>query len=124
MRYLVILKAAQPAGPPPAELMDAIAKLGMDATNAGVMLDMGGLAPTANSARVSVGATGLNVVDGPFAEAKELISYVVYQVRSKEEAVAWASRFMQLHHDLWPGWEGEAEVSRVFGPEDFGPPAA
>jgi hypothetical protein len=121
MRYLVILKAAQPDGPPPAELMDAIAKLGMDATNAGVMLDMGGLAPTAHSARVAVTGAGLNVVDGPFAEAKELISYVVYDVRSKEEAVEWASRFMTLHHELWPGWEGEAEVSRVFGPEDFGP---
>jgi hypothetical protein len=123
MRYLVILKAAAPDGPPPAELMDAIAKLGMDATNAGVMLDMGGLAPTANSARITVAGGGLNVVDGPFAEAKELISYVVYEVRSKQEAVEWAGRFMTLHRDLWPGWEGEAEVSRVFGPADFAPQA-
>ncbi|MET8364568.1 YciI family protein [Micromonospora sp. NPDC005252] len=121
MRYLVILKAAQPDTPPPAELMEAIAKLGMDATNAGVMLDMGGLAPTVDSARIDVTAGGLSVVDGPFAEAKELISYVVYDVRSKAEAVEWAGRFMRLHRDLWEGWEGEAEVSRVFGPEDFAP---
>jgi hypothetical protein len=40
-------------------------------------------------------------------------------VRSKEEAVEWAARFMRLHRDLWPGWEGDAEVLKVFGPEDF-----
>ena len=41
-------------------------------------------------------------------------------MRSKEEAVEWASRFLALHRDLWPGWEGDAEIRRVFGPEDFG----
>jgi hypothetical protein len=121
MRYLVILKAAQPNGPPPAGLMEAIALLGAEATSAGVLLDMGGLAPTSHSARVQLAGDRLSVLDGPFAEAKELISYVVYQLRSKEEAVEWASRFMALHRDMWPGWEGEAEVSRVLGPEDFGP---
>ena len=46
----------------------------------------------------------------------------MYQVRSKDEAVQWASRFLKLHQELWPGWEGEVEVRKVFGPEDF-PPA-
>jgi hypothetical protein len=122
MRYLITLKAQQPDGPPPAELMAAIAELGAEAGNAGVMLDMGGLAPTTQSARITLGGGRLNLVDGPFAEAKELISYVIYQLRSKEEAVEWTMRFMKLHKDLWPGWDGEAEISRVFGPEDFGPP--
>jgi hypothetical protein len=63
------------------------------------------------------------VTDGPFAEAKETISYALYQVRSKDEAVEWASRFVKLHRDLWEGWEGEADVLKVFGPEDFGGPA-
>lgn len=120
MRYLVILRAEQPAGPPPAELMDAIAALGAEATNAGAMLDVGGLAPSAHSVRVRVAGSQLDVIDGPFAEAKELISYAVYQVRSKEEVTEWTSRFVKVHRDLWPGWEGEAEISRVFGPEDFG----
>ena len=62
-------------------------------------------------------------MDGPFAEAKEFISYAQYEVRSKEEAVEWASRFMKIHQEFVPGWEGEAEVLKVFGPEDFGPPA-
>ena len=47
-----------------------------------------------------------------------MISYALYDVRSKEEAVEWTSRFMQVHRDLWPGWEGEARVLKVFGPPD------
>jgi hypothetical protein len=100
--------------------MEAIAALGGEATTAGALLDTAGLAPSAAGARVELGAKGLQVTDGPFAEAKELISYAVYEVRTKEEAVEWTTRFMRLHQDLWPGWEGEADVLKVFGPEDFG----
>jgi hypothetical protein len=123
MRYLILLNGMQPTEAPPPELMEAIAKLGEEATRSGALLDMGGLAPSAMGARVEVSGGSLTVTDGPFAEAKEMISYAVYQVRSKEEAVEWASRFMNLHKDLWPGWEGESRVLKVFGPEDFAPPA-
>jgi hypothetical protein len=99
--------------------MAAIATLGEDATKAGALLDTAGLAPSAQGARVRLARGEMTVTDGPFAEAKEMISYALYQVRSKEEAVEWASRFMRLHRDMWPGWEGDAEVLRVFGPEDF-----
>ncbi|HEU4425370.1 MAG TPA: YciI family protein [Pilimelia sp.] len=122
MRYMILLKGSQPATPPPAELMDAIMKLGEEATAAGALLDTAGLAPSAAGARVGLYGGRLSVTDGPFAEAKEMISYALYQVRSKEEAVEWTSRFIKLHRDLWPGWEGEAEVLKVFGPEDFAPP--
>jgi hypothetical protein len=120
MRYLILLKAAQPATPPPAELMDAIMQLGAEATAAGALLDTAGLAPSVAGARVGLFGGKLSVTDGPFAEAKETISYALYQVRSKEEAVEWASRFLKLHGELWDGWEGEADVLKVFGPEDFG----
>ncbi len=123
MRYLILLKAAPPATPPPAELMDAIMQLGAEATAAGALLDTAGLAPSAAGARVGLVGGRLSVTDGPFAEAKETISYALYEVRSKEEAVEWASRFLKLHRDLWDGWEGEAEVLKVFDPEDFGNPA-
>ncbi len=123
MRYLILLSGTQPTDTPPPELMEAITKLGGEATGSGAMLDMGGLAPSAMGARVEVSGGSLTVTDGPFAEAKEMISYAVYQVRSKEEAVEWASRFMNLHKDLWPGWEGESQVLKVFGPEDFAAPA-
>jgi hypothetical protein len=120
MRYLVVLKGQQPTSPPPAELMEAIMQLGGEATQAGVLLDTAGLAPSAAGARVSLTAGEVRVTDGPFTEAKELISYALYQVRSKEDIVEWTSRFMKLHRDLWPGWEGEADIRKVFGPEDFG----
>ncbi|WP_214108259.1 YciI family protein [Acrocarpospora catenulata] len=124
MRYLVTLKvAAQPDGPPPADLMEAIFKLGQEATEAGALLDNSGLAPSSEGARVEVSGGRLTVSDGPFAEAKEVISYALYEVRSKEEAVEWTARFVKLHRDLWPGWEGQADVLRLFGPEDFAPPA-
>jgi hypothetical protein len=123
MRYLMILKADQPPTEPPPALMDAIMKLGADATAAGVLLDTAGLAPSKAGAKVSLAGGQLSVTDGPFAEAKETISYALYEVRSKQEAVEWASRFIVLHRDMWPGWEGDAEILKVFGPEDFAPPA-
>jgi hypothetical protein len=123
MRYIVLLKAAQPSEPPPPELMEGILKLGEEATAAGALLDNAGLAPSAAGARVQLRGGQLSVLDGPFTEAKEFISYALYEVRSKQEAVEWASRFMILHQELWPAWEGEAEVIKIFGPEDFGPPA-
>jgi hypothetical protein len=123
MRYLMILKADQPPTEPPAGLLEAIMKLGADATAAGALLDTAGLAPSIAGAKVSLVGGQLSVTDGPFAEAKETISYALYEVRSRQEAVEWASRFLALHRDMWPGWEGDAEILKVFGPEDFGPPA-
>ena len=123
MRYMILLKGTQPAEPPPPGLMEAIMKLGEEATAAGALLDTAGLAPSVAGARVQLSGGHLSVVDGPFAEAKEFISYALYQVRSKEEAVEWASRFLRVHQDLWPGWDGDADVLKVFGPEDFAPPA-
>ena len=122
MRYITILKGTQPAGPPPAGLMEAIMTLGAEATASGELLDNAGLSPSASGARVAVTGGELSVMDGPFAEAKEFISYAVSEVRSKEEAVAWTWRFMQLRADRWPGWQGECDVVKVMGPEDFGPP--
>ena len=119
MRFMTLLKATPPTTPPPPELMEAIMKLGEDATAAGALLDQGGLAPSAAGARLRVYGGELSVTDGPFAEAKETVSYALYEVRSKDEAVEWSSRFLKLHHDLWEGWEGEIDVLKVMGPEDF-----
>jgi hypothetical protein len=121
MRYVILLKSAQPPTPPPPALMDAIMKLGEDATAAGALVDTAGLAPSGQGTRITVAGGALSATDGPFAEAKEVISYAIYDVRSKEEAVEWTNRFMAAHRDLWPGWEGEADVLKVFSPEDFLP---
>jgi hypothetical protein len=119
MRYMILLQATTPPTPPPAELMEAIMKLGEEAAKAGALLDTAGLQPSAAGAKVSLRGGQVSVTDGPFTEAKEFISYALYDVRNKDEAVEWTSRFMKLHRDLWQGWEGESLVLKVFGPEDF-----
>jgi len=120
MRYFMLLSGTNPATPPPPELFEAIMKLGGEATEAGVLLDTAGLLPSVAGARVALADGKLTVTDGPFTESKELISYALYEVRSKEEAVEWASRFVKLHRDLWPGWAGENEIRQVMGPQDVG----
>src|SRR5579862_6751120 len=110
MRYMMLLSGTNPATPPPPELFEAIMKLGGEATEAGVLLDTAGLLPSASGTRVSLADGKMTVTDGPFTESKELISYALYEVRSREEAVEWASRFMRLHRDLWDGWEGTTTI--------------
>ncbi len=116
MRYMMLLTATNPSTPPPPELYEAIMKLGGEATEAGVLLDTAGLLPSASGTRVSLADGKMTVTDGPFTESKELISYALYEVRSREEAVEWASRFMRLHRDLWDGWEGTTTILQVMGP--------
>lgn len=124
MRYLMLLNGIPTETPPPDGLMEAIMALGEEATRAGVLLDTAGLLPSAyGGTRVDLAAGKLSVTDGPFTEAKEVISYALYELSSRDEAVEWASRFLSVHRDLWPGWEGGAEIRRVMGPEDFAPPA-
>jgi hypothetical protein len=124
MRYMILLKGAQTTTPPPPGLLEAIMKLGEEATQAGALLDTAGLAPSAAGARVELAAGKVTVTDGPFTESKELISYALYDVRTKEEAIEWAARFLRIHRDRWPGWEGTADVLKVMGPEDFTPQAS
>ena len=114
MRYLSLLIGSQPDTPPPPELFAAIMTLGQDATASGALVDMGGL-EQGSTTRLSVADAALTVVDGPFAETKELLSYAVYEVRSREEAVEWSRRFMALHRDLWPEWSGDTYVVPIMG---------
>jgi hypothetical protein len=117
---MMIVKHAEKQGPPPKQLMDAIGKLADEETKAGTMLGSGGLAPTALGARVRLSGGKVTVTDGPFIETKEIVGgYAQFELKSKEEAVESAVRFMELHKKHWPGWEGETEVRQMFGPEDF-----
>ena len=120
MRYMMIVKHAENQGPPPKSLMDEIGKLAEQATKEGTMLGNGGLGPTAQGARVRLSGGKINVIDGPFTEAKEVIGgYAQFELKTREEAIESAVRFMELHKKHWPGWEGETEVRQMFGPEDF-----
>ena len=119
MRFMMLVKHAENQGPPPKELMDAIARLGAEAAAAGTMIGSGGLSPTAQSTRVRVSQGELTVTDGPFTETKEVLGgYAQFELNSKEEAIEGAVRFMELHKKYWPGWEGETEIRQMFGQED------
>jgi hypothetical protein len=125
MRFMMMVKAAENSGPPPKELMDAMAKLVEQEAKTGRMLDSGGLAPTAQSTRVRLSKGQINVIDGPFTEAKEVIGgYAKFEFKSKQEAIDSAVFFIELHKKHRPGWEGESEIRQIFGPEDFKPNGA
>ncbi len=120
MRFMMIVKHAEKQGPPPKQLMDAIAKIAEEETKAGTMLGNGALGPTAQGARVRLSGGRVTVTDGPFTEAREVLGgYAQFELKSKEEAIEAAVRFMELHKKHWPGWEGETEVRQMFGPEDL-----
>lgn len=120
MKFMMLVKHSENQGPPPQELMDAIAVLAEESVKAGTMLGSGGLAPLEKSTRVRVSNGKLTVTDGPFAEAKEVVGgYAQFELKSKQEAIDGAVRFMELHRKHWPGWEGETEIRQIFGPEDF-----
>ena len=122
MRFMMLVKSAENSGPPPKALMDAIAKEAEEAAKAGMMLQSGGLAPMAMSSRVRLSQGKLTTIDGPFAETKEVVGgFAMFEFKSKEEAVASAVKFMELHKQHWPGWNGETEVRQIFGPEDYPP---
>ena len=114
MRFMSIIISADSHGPTPG-FLEASGKLADREFKAGRMIDMGGLTPLATGAQVRLAGGKLSVVDGPFVEAKEVIGgYAIVEVPGKEEAVALAKEFMQLHLDHMPEWEGICEV-RAFG---------
>ncbi|MDO8398879.1 MAG: YciI family protein [Bradyrhizobium sp.] len=120
MRFMSIVTSAHTDMPTP-ELMEAMGKLADREIKAGRMIDMGGLMPLATGAQVRIKDGELSVIDGPFVEAKEVIGgYAIMEFRNKEEALASAVEFMQLHRQHMPGWEGTCEVRAMAGPEDTG----
>lgn len=113
MRFMFIVTSSH-QGPPTQALLDAMAKLTDREIKAGRMVDNAGLMPVTLGARVRISHGKLKVIDGPFAEAKEVIGgYAILNLRNKEEAVASAVEFMQLHQELMPGWEGSCEVRQI-----------
>jgi len=115
MKFMTMVSSDETVPPPPPALFGAIMQLGADAAKAGVLVEQGGLMRTAAGARVRVSKGKISVTDGPFSESKEVIGgYAVYEVQSKEEVLEWTRRFMQIHVDHWPGWEGVAEVRQIF----------
>ena len=120
MRFMMLVKSTERSGPPPKELMDAIAKLSEEASKDGSMIESGGLAPSAMSTRVRLSGGKITALDGPFAETKELVGgYAVFEFKSKQEAIESALHFMELHKKYWPSWEGETEIRQIFTQQDY-----
>ncbi len=116
MRFMFIVKSAH-AGRPPPKLVDAMHRLADREIKAGRMLENGGLMPLAMGAQVRIANGQLSVIDGPFAEAREVIGgYAIFELPGKDEALASAKEFMQLHKDLFPGWEGTCELRSFASP--------
>jgi hypothetical protein len=120
MRVMVIVKAtanSEAGVMPQEELMAAMGAYNEELVKAGVMLGGEGLHPSAKGKRILFSGGRRSVVDGPFAETKELIAgYWLWQVRSMEEALEWARRCP----DPMPGEEAVLEIRPVFEAEDFG----
>ena len=120
MRVMVIVKATKnsEAGVMPSEeLFAEMGRFNEELVKAGVMLDGDGLKPSSHGKRVRFSGGKKTVIDGPFAETKELIAgYWVWQVKSMEEALEWARRCP----DPMPGEESEIEIRPFYEAEDFG----
>ena len=122
MRFMMIVKASKDseAGKMPGEeLLSAMGKYNEELMKAGVLVDLSGLQASSKGARVKFSGNKRTVIDGPFAETKELIAgYWIINVKSKAEAIDWAKRAPN------PGGEGresEIEIRQFFEVEDFAP---
>jgi hypothetical protein len=119
MRVMVIVKATKDseAGVPPSkELIDAMCQYNEELAKAGIMLAGEGLHPSSKSKRVRFEGQKRTVIDGPFAETKELIAgYWIWKVKSMEEAVEWLKRCPNPHCD-----DSDVDIRPIFETEDFG----
>ena len=117
MRFMIIVKASKDSEAgvlPDQKLLAEMGKFNEELVNAGVMLAGEGLLASSKGARVRFSGTKRTVIDGPFAETKELVAgFWLIQVKSKAEAIEWVKRV--------PFQEGEVEIRQVSEPEDFGP---
>jgi hypothetical protein len=120
MRFMIMVKATREseAGVMPDEkLLAEMGKYNEELAKAGVLLAGEGLHPSSKGARVRFSGDRRTVIDGPFAETKELVAgFWIIQVRSKEEAIEWVKRVP----NPFPGTESEIEIRQVFEADDFG----
>ena len=124
MRFMVIVKANEESEAgvlPDAEILAKMGKYNEELMKAGVLLDLAGLQPSSKGARIKFSGGKRTIIDGPFAETKELIAgYWVIQVKSREEAIEWAKRAPAPHENQ----DSEIEIRQFFELDDFAPSQA
>jgi hypothetical protein len=120
MRFMILIKAnkdSEAGVMPDTQLLADMGKFNEELVKAGVMLAGEGLQPSSKGARVKFAGNKRTVVDGPFAETKELIAgFWMWQVKSKAEAIEWVKRCP----NPFPEGESEVEIRQVFESDDFG----
>ena len=120
MRFIVMVKASKDseAGKLPDEkLLAEMGKYNEELAKAGVMLAGEGLQASSKGARVRFSGNKRTVIDGPFAETKELVAgFWIWQCKSKQEAIEWLKKCPNPH----PGQDSEVEIRQIFEAEDFG----
>ena len=125
MRFMIIVKATQESEAqvmPGEDLMAQMAAYHEELYKAGVLLDGSGLKASSRGWRMRYSGGKRTLIDGPFAETKELVAgYTIIKVRSREEALEWSRRFP---NPAGEGNDGEIEVREFFELEDFGPSGA
>jgi hypothetical protein len=119
MRVMVIIKAnkeSEAGSMPDQKLLTEMGQFNEDLVKAGIMLEGEGLHPSSQGKRVHFSGTKRTVVDGPFAETKELIAgYWLWKVKSMDEAIEWVKRCPNP-----TGEEGDVEIRQIFEAEEFG----
>jgi len=119
MRFMVLIKAnkdSEAGVMPSKQLLTEMGKFNEELVKAGVMLAGEGLQPSSKGARVRFSGSKRTVIDGPFAETKELIAgFWIWQCKSKEEAIEWVKRCPNPHNE-----EADVEIRQIFEAEDFG----
>ena len=119
MRYITFVKMVENDANPPEALVQAMGREIEKAFASGSMLDAGGLSGMADSTEIRLQGGKITVTDGPYTEGKEVAGgYAIVEARSKAEAVEGARRVIELHAELWPGWEGAVEVRQMYGHDD------
>jgi hypothetical protein len=120
MRFIVMVRAtreSEKGGVPSEQMLAEMGKYNEELVKAGILLGAEGLQPSSKGARVKFSGTRRTVIDGPFAETKELIAgFWIFQVKSRAEAIEWVKRCP----NPFPEGESEIEIRQVFEAEDFG----
>src|SRR5262245_30844738 len=113
MRYMMFIKHTEDYRNKqiPASLFEAMGEFVDAGMKSGAIIDTAGLKPTSDGTRVSLRGRKITVIDGPFTESKEVVGgYALMEMKSRDEALEYARKFMDLHLQHWPEFEGECEV--------------
>jgi hypothetical protein len=115
-RFMMLLKTSETQADVPDSLYHAIGDAAKAWIKDGILLDTGGLAPTAASARVRLADSQIATVSGPFPDGDQVVTaYAILQADSREDAVKLGSEFIGLYQEHMPDWQGACEIRQIFG---------